>query len=567
MMSADGVSEMISSLRRKITEEILETAATSPRRGLVRLRPGTHRRAVALLTGEFRDIGLSTITGVDLGEVLELNYHMRHGGVILTLRTTIPADVPEIETITDLIPGAALYEREVYDLFGVRFINHPDLRRLLLPEDWPSDTHPLRKSWTPQKQTSTVASRRAKIRLPKRTRSSSATGSSTLNIVLGPQHPALHEPERFTFKVDDELVKGVETRLGFVHRGIEKAAEGMTFIQDVYLVERICGICNVAHSACFCQAAEAIGGIEIPDRCRYLRTIVAELNRIHSHLLLLGVAAHELGYESLFQYIWRDREPVLDLVETITGNRVITAFNKIGGVSRDLDGQTASRALKALKDLRKKMSFYKEVFENDPTLNLRTKGVGVLRPPDAVKLCTVGPVSRGSGIAEDVRKDDPYAAYGEMPFDVVTYANCDSWARLMVRVDEVLQSIDIVEYAVGNLPQGPVQVSIPRRLPEGEFVSRVEAPRGELLHYVKSNGTAYPERVKFRSPTLANITSFSQMIKGEYIADIPAVLVSLDPCFSCTDRMAFVDRGRHRRWVWSLDQINEMIRRDDLHVS
>lgn len=566
-MSTDRVSEMIDSLRRGAVDERLESAVTSPLRGLVRLRPGAHRRAVKLLTRDFPGAGISTITGVDLGEVLELNYHMRHVGAILTIRTTVPAEVPEIETITDLVPGAALYEREVFDLFGVRFTNHPDLRRVLLPDDWPDDAHPLRKSWTPQKQTSAASSQRANRGSPRRTRSTSAAGSSILNIVLGPQHPALHEPERFIFDVDDELVEGVETRLGFVHRGIEKAAEGMTFMQDVYLVERICGICNVTHTVCFCQAAEAIGEIEIPDRPRYLRTILAELNRIHSHLLLLGVAAHELGYESLFQYVWRDREPVLDLVEMITGNRVITAFNKIGGVTRDLDREAASRVLNALKALREKMSFYKDVFESDPTLTLRTKGVGVLRPSDAVKLCTVGPVSRGSGIAVDVRKDDPYAAYGEMPFDVVTYRDCDSWARLMVRVDEVLQSIDIIEYAVENLPEGPIQVKVPRRLPSGEFVSRVEAPRGELLHFVRSNGTAYPERVKVRSPTLANITSFGEMIRGHYIADIPAVLVSLDPCFSCTDRMAFVDHARNRRWVWSLDQLRNSVRDGGVHVS
>lgn len=566
-MSAHSVSEMIDSLRRGIIQEQLESTATPPHRGLVKVKPGTHRTVVALLTRDFPGVSISTITGVDLGDVIELDYHMRYGGAILTIRTTVPAEVPEIETITDFIPGAALYEREVFDLLGVRFTNNPDLRRVLLPEDWPSDAHPLRKSWTPQISKSAAASRRTKRRSPDRKRSLSAAGSTTLNIVLGPQHPALHEPERFTFSVDDELVQGVETRLGFVHRGVEKAAEGMTYMQDVYLVERICGICNITHTTCFCQAAEAIAEIEIPDRSRYLRTTLAELNRIHSHLLLLGVAAHELGYESVFQYIWRDREPILDLVEIITGNRLITSFNKIGGVTRDLDREAASRVLNALKALREKMAFYKEVFESDPTLALRTKGVGVLHPSDAVKLCTVGPVSRGSGIAADVRKDDPYAAYGEIPFGVVTYRDCDSWARLMVRVDEVLQSIDIIEYAVGNLPDGPIQVRVPRTLPSGEFVSRVEAPRGELLHYVRSNGTAYPERVKIRSPTLANITSFGEMIGGHYIADIPAVLVSLDPCFSCTDRMAFVDHRRNRRWLWTLDQLSSMARRGGVHVS
>ena len=182
------------------------------------------------------------------------------------------------------------------------------------------------------------------------------------------------------------------------------------------------------------------------------------------------------------------------------------------------------------------MSFYKHLFENDPTLKMRTKNVGVLSKQDALKLCVVGPVARGSGINMDVRKDDPYAAYDEIPFNMVTYSEGDSWARLMVRLDEISESINIIDYALDHLQGGPYRVRVPRIVPSGEAISRVEAPRGELFYYVKSNGTAYPERVKVRTPTFANILSFVQIAEGGNVADVPASFASLDPCFSCTDR-------------------------------
>jgi len=330
----------------------------------------------------------------------------------------------------------------------------------------------------------------------------------------------------------------------------------MMYFQDVYLVERICGICNAAHTTCFCQAVEDIGNIPTPPRALYLRTIIHELNRVHSHLLLLGVAGHLLGFEALFQHVWRDREPVMDIIERITGNRLMSGFNTIGGVRRDIDPNTIEKTLKTVKEVRKRTTFYKKVFEEDPTLRLRTEGVGVLSKSDVLKFCVVGPVARGSGIALDVRKDDPYAAYGEIPFNVVSYKECDTWARLMVRAEEVLESLDILDYALSHLPSGRLRVRVQRKIPEGEAVSRVEAPRGELIHYIKSDGTAYPYRVKVRAPTLANLMAFPDAIRGAFIADIPSVIGSLDPCFSCTDRMAFIDTKNGQKWHWSLDDVN-----------
>ena len=540
-------------LKNNLADEIVELKVPRPRKAYVFLKPECHRDAVSLLLKNVDDTMLSTISGVDLGNEIELNYHMACDGTV-TLKNKVPREKPVTQTITDILPGANLYEREVFDLLGVVFEGHPNLKRLLLPETWPQGNYPLRRDWNPVEtlENESVSD------------DSSPAGStmdvdavgSIVNVVVGPQHPVLHEPERFSFKVDGERVVDVEARLGYVHRGIEKAAERMMFFQDVFLVERICGICNAAHTTVFCQAVEDIGNIETPPRALYLRTVIHELNRVHSHLLLLGVGGHLLGFEALFQHIWRDREYVMDIIERITGNRLMCGFNTIGGVRRDIDPGTIEKTLKIVDAVRKRTLFYKKALEEDATLRLRTEGVGVLSREDALKLCVVGPVLRGSGVASDVRKDDPYAAYGEIPFNVISYKECDTWARLMVRAEEVVESLNMVEYALGHLPGGRLRVRVQRKIPEGEAVSRVEAPRGELIHYVKSDGTAYPYRVKVRAPTLANLVSFPEIIRGSYVADIPSVMGSLDPCFSCTDRMAFLDANTGRRWLWSLEDVN-----------
>ncbi|RJS84535.1 NADH-quinone oxidoreductase subunit D [Candidatus Bathyarchaeota archaeon] len=543
---------ILNTLRKDLGSAILKAWVQRPRRINVRVKQGLQRRAIKTILGNIPDAILSTITAVDMKETFELNYHMWCRNVAVTIRTEVPKKKPETETITDMIPGASFYEREVYDLFGIKFKGHPYLKRLLLPDDWPEGQHPLRKDW---KAPEDISLRNSLEEPPKIGNPDSKDASSIINIVVGPQHPALHEPERFLFKLDGETVIDVETRIGYVHRGIEKAAESLMFFQDVHLVERICGICNVAHTVCFCQAVEEIGRINVPPRANYLRIVIAELNRIHSHLLLLGVAGLEIGFETLFQYIWRDREIVLDLVEMITGNRIMAEYNTIGGVRRDITQNMAQKILSKITTLKKRASYYKEIFESDPTIELRTKKVGELSREKAIKLCVVGPVARGSGVDTDVRRDDPYAAYGEVPFKVPVYNDCDVWSRLMVRVDEVLESIEMIEYAVKNMPGGPFRVRVARRQPEGESLSRVEAPRGELLHYVKSNGSAYPERVKVRTPTLANIISFGEMVKGCYVADIPAILISLDPCFACTDRVALMDVNVGEKWSCSLSDL------------
>ena len=522
---------ILTALSNKLGEKILQIQTPQPRKVFVRVNAGVHRDALRVLLDKDESAGISAITGVDLGEKIELMYHIRTHGTIVTIRTEVSREDARIKSITDLIPGAIFHEREVTDLFGVIFEGYPSPKRLILSENWPKNLFPLRKD----AEITNIEDKLEKVTVLDEDKRSS-DGGTLVNIIMGPQHPAFIEPEKFSLKVDGEIVKEVKPRIGYVHRGVEKAAEKRTYLQDIYLVERICGICNACHAACFCQTVEAIMGTKAPPRAKYLRTVVLELNRIHSHMLLLGHAGLEIGYESFFQYMWRDREPIMDMMELLTGNRVIASFSTIGGVRRDFKEEKIPKIKVELATLKGKMSFYKHLFDRDPTLKMRTKNVGVLNKREALKLCVVGPVARGSDVKMDVRKDEPYAAYDEIPFKIITYNEGDSWARLMVRLDEISESIDIINFALDNLPSGSYRIRVPRIVPAGEALGRVEAPRGELFYYVKSNGTAYPERVKVRTPTFSNILSFVQIAEGGNIADVPASFVSLDPCFSCTDR-------------------------------
>jgi formate hydrogenlyase subunit 5 len=488
----------------------------------------THRDVLKALLEADEKTAVIAITGIDLGANLGVFYHIRTSkSGIITIRVEVPKEKPQIKTISDLMPGAAFDEMEVTDLVGVVFEGHPSPGRLVLPDNWPDGVFPLRK----ETKLDNIQFKQTPPSEPE------STGNEDIvKVIVGPQHPALLEPEKFVLKVEGEIVKEVQPRIGYVHRGVEKAAESRTYLQDVYLVERICGICNACHATCFVEAVEKILETEVPPRAKYIRTVLLELNRLHSHMLTLGHAGLEIGFETLFQYFWRDREPIMDITEIISGNRVISSGMTVGGVRRDINEADIPKIKGMLSKLRKNLPFYKKVYEDEPSIKMRMKDVGTLKREDALKLCIVGPTARGSGVDIDVRKDEPYEAYGEIPFKLITYDEGDTWARMNVRMDEVEESINIIEYALDNLPTGPFRIRVPRVVLAGEAVNRVEAPRGELFYYLKSNGTAYPERVKVRTPTFANIPAFLATAIGSSIADVPPNFVSLDPCFSCTDR-------------------------------
>ena len=372
-------------------------------------------------------------------------------------------------------------------------------------------------------------------------------------IPFGPQHPALKEPESFSIALRGEKILGVDIRLGYNHRGIEKACEERTFIQDIYLIERICGICSHVHSTAYVQGVEEIAGLEVPKRALYIRSLIGELERIHSHLLWLGVAGHEIGFDTLLMYSWRDREVVMDILTLLTGNRVNYGINTIGGVRRDISPEMAKEVLTSVDKLEERTKYYIEVATQETTIINRLSGVGMLSKEDALRLGAVGPTGRASDIPRDIRKDDPYAAYAELDFNVCTDKRCDVYGRTVVRLLELMESYKIIRQILANLPEGAISVRAPRRIPAGEAVSRYEAPRGECMHYIKANGTDKPERVKVRAPTLANVQSVKQMLKDRYLADMPIVVAAIDPCFSCTDRMIEVnnlDNGESKVLDW-----------------
>jgi NADH-quinone oxidoreductase subunit D len=355
-------------------------------------------------------------------------------------------------------------------------------------------------------------------------------------IPIGPQHPALKEPISLRMTVEGEVIRDADIRLGYNHRGLEKLAEEKSWIQNIYLAERICGICSHSHATCFVQGVEKLMEIEPPKRGIYLRYLVSELERVHSHLLWLGVAGHEAGFDTFFMYTWRDREVVMDLLEMISGNRVHYAINTLGGVRRDIDETLRAKILDGLEVLKKRSEYYFKVGATEPTFVGRLAGVGKLSKEQAMALCAVGPTARASGVARDVRKNDPHAFYDEAPFDLATAESCDVLGRTVVRIKELFESYKIAEFILRNLPPGPVAVKAPRKAKPNEVVSRYEAPRGENIHYIKSNGSEKPERLKVRAPTLANYAATVEMLRNGFIADIPLIFAAIDPCICCAER-------------------------------
>lgn len=372
---------------------------------------------------------------------------------------------------------------------------------------------------------------------------------SRIKIPIGPQHPALKEPENFQLALEGERIMEAGMRLGYNHRGMEKACEQRSYIQDIYLLERVCGICSHSHSTCFVQAVEEIAGLQITPRAAYIRVLIGELERIHSHMLWFGVAAHEVGFDTLLMYSWRDREIVMDLLAEISGNRVNYAINTIGGVRRDITPELSARIAQGIDRLEERTKYYIQVATEEATLIARLSKVGFLSKQDALALGAIGPTGRASAVDSDTRRDDPYAVYNELDFKVITDEHCDVYGRTLVRLGELMETYKIIRQVLERLPEGPLTVKAPRKIPAGEAFSRYEAPRGEDVHYVRSNGTEKPERVKVRAPTLANLASVAKMLENNYLADAPIIIAAIDPCFSCTDRALVLKEanGRNRR--------------------
>ncbi len=353
-------------------------------------------------------------------------------------------------------------------------------------------------------------------------------------IPFGPQHPVLPEPIHLDLVLEDERVVEAIPSIGYVHRGLEALVKKKDFVEYTYVAERICGICSFIHGLGYCQAIEEIMKIEVPERALYLRTIWAEFSRIHSHILWLGLLADAFGFESLFMHSWRIREKVLDIMEETTGGRVIFSACKIGGVRKDIEADTLSRIKNLLTEIEKEIKEITDVFMEDYTVKTRLVGIGVLTREEAYSLGAVGPVLRGSGVSQDMRKLG-YAAYDRVDFEPIVETAGDSYSRCVVRIREIYQSIDIIRQCISKIPSGPVEIKVAGN-PDGEYFARLEQPRGEVIYYVKGNGTKFLDRVRVRTPTFANIPALLQMVKGCDLADVPILVVTIDPCISCTER-------------------------------
>ncbi|MDR3101959.1 MAG: nickel-dependent hydrogenase large subunit [Methanocalculaceae archaeon] len=359
------------------------------------------------------------------------------------------------------------------------------------------------------------------------------TGRRTV-IPFGPQHPVLPEPIHLDLVVEDEFVVEAIPSIGYVHRGLESLVDRREYADFVYLAERICGICSFTHSSTFCQGVEGLMDIEIPARANYLRTMWGEYSRLHSHLLWLGLFADSLGFESLFYNAWKIRESILNEFEATTGGRVIQGACKVGGVCRDVSNEFLSGMDKRLDDIETEMQEMTKVFLSDYTLKKRLVGKGILKPDDAYNLGAVGPVARGSGLAMDVRTSG-YLAYGDIGVKPVTTSGCDGYARCEVRCKELFQSADLIHKIIVAMPDGDIATTV-KGNPDGEYFSRSEQPRGEVVHYLRGNGTKYLAQLRVRTPTLTNLPSLVVMLAGAELADVPQLVLTIDPCIGCMER-------------------------------
>jgi ech hydrogenase subunit E len=354
-------------------------------------------------------------------------------------------------------------------------------------------------------------------------------------VPLGPFHPALEEPYKIEVTCTGETITDARITVGFNFRGIEWLAERKNYTQGIALLERVCGICSNVHSMMFSRAVEAIADLEVPARGRYIRTVMSELERLHSHLLWAGVACNLIGFETLFMTCFSLRETVMDTLESVSGNRVNYSMNRPGGVNRDLtDPAAVVAAVRKIAEVTSKQLI--PVMTANPIVRARCAGVGPLSRADAIAYGAVGPLARASGVETDLRRSAPYDAYGDLSFEVPVRTEGDVFARIVVRALEIVESCKLIEQAIETMPSGPIAGGLFPRVPAGEATVRMEAPRGEVVYYMASDGGDTPTRVRVRTPTFANMPTVRLMVLGQGISDLGLIQASIDPCYSCTDR-------------------------------
>lgn len=454
----------------------------------------------------------------------------------VVVKALISPDKPEFPSVTPLVPAAIWYEREVRDMFGLHPVGLPDERRLVLPDDWPDQLYPLRKD------TMDYRYRPEPTRNDENYEFVQVKGEGIVEIPLGPLHITSDEPGHFRLYVDGEYIIDADYRMFYVHRGMEKLAETrLTYDQITFLADRICGICGYAHNVAYSTSVETALGIQIPERAQYIRTVLLEVERLHSHLLNIGLACHFVGFDTGFMQFFRVREKAMKMAEILTGARKTYGMNLIGGVRRDILKDERTQTLRLIGELRQEVNELLDVLYETPNLLQRTQGVGRLEPEVARNYSPVGPTIRGSGFARDVRAIHPYSAYGHLPMTVCTQTGGDVLSRVLVRAEEFYEALSMVEYCLDNMPEGPILVEGFDYQPHRFALGYVEAPRGEDVHWTMLGDNQKVYRWRARAPTYNNWPPLRDMLRGNTISDAPLIVASLDPCYSCTERVTIVD--------------------------
>jgi Ni,Fe-hydrogenase III large subunit/Ni,Fe-hydrogenase III component G len=483
------------------------------------------------------------------------NFAFDKDHLLCSVLTQLPQDDLKIDSITAMVPAASWAEREMRDLLGIEPVGHSYLKRLVLPDGWPEGKHPLRKD-VPWNEVPAGYDEEREFKFDE-------APEGCMVVPFGPFHPTLDEPAHFRLYVEGEMVRGCEYRGFMVHRGIEKLAESVMSYNDIpMLAERICGICGCVHNVAYVQAVEDAAVLKPPPRAEYIRTIMLELERLHSHLLWTGLACHIVGFDTLFMQSFRIREPIMWIAEKISGNRKTYALCVIGGVRRDITDELKTELRAVLDKLESEWRAVVGAVSNDRNIQKRTRDVGVADKLLVKNAGLLGPVARAAGVDIDCRRDLPYAAYDRVDFDVITAQSADVWGRLVVRMKEVFESIKIMRQCLDKMEDGPLQLEIKDELPVGRMgLSSVEAPRGEAHHFVITGENNRPRRWRVRAPTYQNLQGIPAMIKDQQIADMTISLGSIDPCFSCTDRLETIDLRSGEKKVWSQQELLKLTKK------
>ncbi len=494
---------------------------------------------------------LSAVVGMDwkdsLGVVYYLTSTSRNWEVISVKVAVTDRENPMIHTVSDLWKVANFQEREVYDFYGIKFINHPDMRRFFLRNDWVG--YPLRKDYDANPELNPIRMNDEENEDDSVSWVEEADGGIKRHdkkifddndyvVNIGPQHPSTHGVMRFRAAVDGEIVKKVEVVSGYIHRGIEKLCEGLGYPQMLHFTDRMDYMSAHMNRHCLCACIEKALGIEVPQRALVIRTMMDELMRISSHLLSFGCTAMDLGATTAFFYGFREREQILDIFEKTCGARMSMNYNVIGGVMADIhpDFQKDVKAL--IEIMPSRLKEYHKVFSGNIIAKNRMVGVGMLKKEDAINYCITGPSGRGSNWSCDCRKKHPYAAYDKVEFDEVLLDGCDSYSRYMVRMKEIEQSLRILEQLVDTIPEGPVRAQVPKiiKLPAGQWYQQVEASRGTFGVYIESTGEKTPARVHFQSPCFNLVGVMDLCCSGYMIADLITIGAALDFVIPDIDR-------------------------------